>query len=293
MKALKLLLVGAVIVGLLVVIFSWKTITESIIGPPKKVQVLNKLRSDVDKDWDNASEWNQEVYEQNMREAKTRKNELEKEAAGNFNTLKNYTDTKVKNKLVGFVKKELALSKCSQSKIGQLKAGLDYIVSQNKELLADDPDVKETYAKITLYNNILSFGKKNISLAPGFMFYSGSWNDFDTYRNQQILQRENFKKNLYYGSVSHIDDVKTSLSSLDGKLASAETAFQKKLSSAIIAAYEKAERTPENQKELQSVYNKYYGKNYEDGKRLSNFRSRFIEEVNQEEARKAQSSNYR
>ncbi|MDE6792162.1 MAG: hypothetical protein K2J48_03665 [Muribaculaceae bacterium] len=282
MKIIKIFIV-VVVFGLL--IYGIFSIAGSGSGStkidPNSPSLLDDLKRRVDNDWDNTSLWNQTVYEKNISDANVYHNDLEKIAAGNYSTLLNYTNEKACDKLIQFVNTEFASASCSPDNIAKFNQTIDYFVKANGSIPASDPRIVAVRGKIKLYNDILAFGKKQISLSPGFNMSSGSWNDFSSYRTNQINIRDAFKRNTYYSSISHIPTIKNSLNSLEGKLSSARNSFEKNLSASIISAFENAPRTSSNQKQLQYIYGKYY-ESYDDGKRLSDFRKRFIKEVEEE-----------
>lgn len=282
MKYFKLIFIVAVIAGLFYGVF--RIIDPSVNGQkinPGSRPILNDLKEKVNKDWENANSWNQKVYDKNISDAIVNRKELDKESAGNYNALIDYTNQKVCNKLIEFLDKEFSSTNCSESKITQMKSNIDYFVKNNGTITASDPRISIAYSKIALYTNILSFGRRSFGLSPGFNINTGNWNDFSAYRDQQLSVRDNYKKNTYYSSLSHITDVKNSLSSVDNKLAEARNRFEISLSNAIISAYSSTLRTTENFDRLNNVYKKYYA-NYDDGHRLSAFRKKFKKEVEDE-----------
>lgn len=187
MKYIKLILIIAVVAGLIYGAFS-------IIGPhhdrtkidPESLTLLNNLKKKVDKDWENASAWNQDVYDKNISDINAYRKDLDKSAAGNYTTLIDYTNEKVCNKLVEFLNNEFALSNCSQSNISVMKSNMDYFIKKNGTITASDSRISSAYGKITLYNNILSFGKKSFGLSPEFNINSGNWNNFSAYRESLL-----------------------------------------------------------------------------------------------------------
>lgn len=279
MKYIKLILIIAVVAGL---IYGAFCITGSNSGStridPESPTLLDDLKKKVDNDWDNANAWNQDVYDKNISDANAYHKDLDKASAGNYTTLINYINEKVCNKLIEYIDSEFAKSNCSQSKISQMKRDIDYFVKKNGTINASDSRISNAYKKISLYNDILAFGRKTFGLSPEFNISSGNWTDFATYRENQLRIRDNFKKDGNFSSLSHITDIKTSLGSVENKLSDARNRFEQKLSNEIIYAYTSAPRTTSNQKQLQYVYNKYY-ESYNDGNKLSNFRKQFIKEV--------------
>lgn len=286
MKYVKLILIVAVVAGL---IYGALSIMGPSTGDTKisgdSPTLLTDLKKKVDRDWDNADKWDQSVYEKNINDANVYHKDLENIASGNYSTLIDYTNEKVCNKLVGFINSEFALSTCAQSKINQMKNDLDYFVKNNSSIASSDSRIKDAYAKINLYTQILSFGKKQFGLSSGFDINSGKWNDFSAYSNNQVKIRDSFKKAPQYSSLSHISDVKNSLNSVDSKLSSARSQFEANLSRDIRTAYSSVDRNEENQKSLQEVYNRYY-QSYNDEKKLSTFRKNFIDEVKEAKANK-------
>lgn len=279
MKYIKLILIIVVIAGLIYGAFC-------IAGPnsgttkinPESPTLLNDLKKKVDNDWENASAWNQDVYDKNISDANVYHKDLDKASAGNYTTLINYTNEKVCNKLIEFINTEFAKSNCSQATISQMKRDIDYFVKKNGTISASDPRISNAYKKISLYNSILAFGRKTFDLSPEFNLTSGNWTDFAPYRENQLRIRDNFKKDSNFSALSHISDIKTSVSSTENKLRDARNRFEQKLSNEIIHAYSSEPRTTSNQKQLQFVYNKYY-ESYNDGNKLSNFRKQFNKEV--------------
>jgi len=279
MKYIKFILIIAVVAGLIYGALC-------IIGPnsgmtkinPESPTLLNDLKKKVDNDWENASKWNQEVYDKNISDANAYHKDLDKASVGNYSTLIDYTNEKVCNKLVEFINTEFSKSNCSQSIISQMKRDFDYFVQKNGTITASDSRISNTYKKISLYNDILAFGRKTFGLSPDFNLTSGNWTDFATYRENQLRIRDNFKNDGNFSSLSHITDIKTSLSSAENKLNDARNRFEQKLSKEIIYAYSSEPRTTSNQKQLQYVYNKFY-ESYNDGNKLSNFRWQFNNEV--------------
>ena len=279
MKYIKLILIIAVVAGLIYGAFC-------IIGPnsgttkinPESPTLLNDLKKKVDNDWENASTWNQDVYDKNISDANAYHKDLDKASTGNYTTLIDYTNEKVCNKLIEFINAEFAKSNCSQSMIFQMKSDIDYFVKKNGTISTSDSRISNAYKKISLYNDILAFGRKSFGLSPEFNLTSGTWRDFASYRGNQLRTRDNFKKDGNFSSLSHITDIKASLSSVENKLSDARNRFEQKLSNEIIHAYSSEPRTTSNQKQLQYVYNKYY-ESYNDGNKLSNFRKQFNKEV--------------
>ncbi len=284
MKYIKLILIIAVIAGLIYGAFC-------IIGPnlgttkinPESPTLLNDLKKKVDNDWDNASAWNQAVYDKNISDANAYHKDLDKASVGNYTTLIDYINEKVCNKLVEFINTEFSKSNCSQSIISQMKGDFDYFVKKNGTITTSDSRISNAYKMISLYNNILTFGRKQFGLSPKFNINSGTWADFATYRENQLRIRDNFKKDGNFSSLSHITEIKTSLSSAENKLSDAHNRFGQKLSNEIISAYSSEPRTTSSQKQLLEVYKRYYRTGYNDGNKLSNFRKQFnieVEEVN-------------
>lgn len=285
MKYLKLLLIVGLVTGLIYGALR-------IMGPtsgttkidPESPYLLEDLKKKVDRDWENANEWNQQVYDKNISDANAYHNELDKASAGSFNTLVDYTNEKVCNKLIEFLNNEFSKSNCSQAKISQIKSNIDYFIKENETITASDSRFSTAYSKIALYNNILGFGRKQFGLSPGFNKHTGNWNDFSAYRESQLKIRDNYKNNIYYSTLSHITDVKNSLASVDNKLAEARNRFEINLSNEIISAYSYVPRTAENKKQLNNVFNHYY-ESYTDDRRLSNFYRQFKKEVDEEQSR--------
>lgn len=286
MKYVKLILIIAVVAGLIYGAFS-------IVGPnssttninPESPTLLNDLTRKVDNDWENATEWNKDVYDKNISDAQVYHKDLDMASAGNYTTLINYTNEKVCNKLIEFINAEFAKSNCSPSAISQMKKDIDYFVQKNGTIDASDSRIATACKKISLYQNILAFGKKTFLLSPSFNFSSGNWADFDRYRAEQLRKRDSFKNAGNYSSLSHISDIKTSLSSVENKLSDAKNRFEHKLSDEIIYAYSSVPRTQANMMQFQRVYNRYYDNHYRDGDKLSQFRKRFKKEVEEESFR--------
>lgn len=291
-KIFKLIFIIAVIAGLIYGAFC-------IIGPnssttkisPESPTLLNDLKKKVDNDWENASAWNQDVYDKNISDAKAYHKDLDKASTGNYTTLIDYTNEKVCNKLMEFINTEFAKSNCSQSKISQMKRNIDYFVKTNETISASDSRISNAYKKISLYNKILAFGRKSFGLSPKFNFTSDTWTDFDTYRKNILRTRDKFKNDGNYSSLSHITDIKTSLSSAENKLDEARNRFEQQLSHEIILAYSSEPRTTSSQKRLQYVYNRYYN-SYNDGNKLSDFRKQFNRDVAEAENNNAKARIY-
>ena len=290
MKYIKLLLIvvilGGLIYGILQIINPSPNV---IIINPQASKILNELKTNVDNDWDNASSWSKDTYETTISDIKTHKKELDTESVGNYETLMRYANEKVRDKLVEFVNDEFKKTNCSSQKIKELKDAIDYFIKDNENVTAKDSKIATVYGKIGLYNQILAFGRKTFALSPGFNISNGSWNDIIAYRESQLKLRQNFKSNSYYSSISHINDVKNSLNSLENKLSKAQSNFEINLSKEIISAYKNVPRTESYFSKLHSVYLKFYGQNYNDYGKLSELRQRFKKEMDDSEIKEGYS----
>lgn len=282
MKYIKLILIIAVIAGLIYGAFC-------IIGPnssttiinPDSPTLLNDLKKKVDNDWENASTWNQDVYDKNISDANAYHKDLDKISAGNYITLIDYTNEKVCNKLIEFINTEFAKSNCSEYIISHMKIDIDYFIKKNGTISASDSRISNAYKKISLYHKILAFGRESFDLSPEFDLTDDTWTDFARHHERQLKKRDDFKKDGNYSSLSHITDIKTSLSSVENKLDKARNRFEQKLSNEIISAYSTEPRSEFNQQKLHNVYINYY-KSYNDGNKLSAFRKQFNIEVDEE-----------
>jgi hypothetical protein len=282
MKYVKLILIIAVVAGLIYGAFR-------MIGPssgsikidPTSPTLLKDLKKKVDMDWNNASEWNQGVYERNIRDADTYHKDLDNISLGNYDALIGYTNEKVCGKLIEFLNAEFALPNCSEEKILRMEGHIDYFVKKAPNM-NNDSRIIAAKEKIKLYKNILAFGNKSFGLDPKFDMYSGTWkNDFESYRNSQIDIRNGYRNNGYYKSISHITEVEEALSSAESRLNDARNSFAKKLSNQIIAAYKDVERTERNKEKLREIYNRYYDdrNGFKDGNKLYDFKKSFDREV--------------
>lgn len=283
MKYIKIILILLVFVGAIYGVFS---LVNSGNGGSKieahSPELLSQLTKNVDNDWDNADSWDQKVYEKSLTNANVYKNDLEKLKPGNYTTLLNYINEKVCNKLVEFANNEFAKTDCSTQKIAEYKSAMDYFMQKNGTINSSDARISKLYAKIKLYNDIINFGKKQFALSPGFNIHTGEWNNFSLHEQTQRKNRDGYKSNPNYSSISHISNVKKSLDSVDGKLKSARNSFMINLSSTIISSYQNMARTQENFTRLNDVYKRYYN-SYEDGDKLSNFRKQFRKQLEDSE----------
>ena len=282
MRIVKLLLIIAVIGGLIYGTLRIMSPNPSGEGfRPDSPTLLQDMTDNVDRDWDDADEWNQEVYDKNISNADTYRKDLEDHSKGSYSTLLNYTNEKVCGKLVEFVDAEFSKSTCSRVEISKLKNALDYFVEKNGCISSSDIRLLSAYGKIKLYEDILAFGNSQFNLQPDFNISTNGWNDFESYRVRQLSRRDEFKGNRYYGTVSNVTDIKNSLGSVEARLSKARSNFENSLSQQIRSAYSSVERTQANMDKLQSAFNRYYS-SYSDNNRLSNFRKDFKREVEAE-----------
>lgn len=282
MRIVKLLLIIAVIGGLIYGTLRIMSPNPSGGGfRPDSPTLLQDMTDNVDRDWDDADEWNQEVYDKNISNADTYRKDLEDHSKGSYSTLLNYTNEKVCGKLVEFVDAEFSKSTCSRVEISKLKNALDYFVEKNGCISSSDIRLLSAYGKIKLYEDILAFGNSQFNLQPDFNISTNGWNDFESYRVRQLSRRDEFKGNRYYGTVSNVTDIKNSLGSVEARLSKARSNFENSLSQQIRSAYSSVERTQANMDKLQSAFNRYYS-SYSDNNRLSNFRKDFKREVEAE-----------
>lgn len=113
MRIVKLLLIIAVIGGLIYGTLRIMSPNPSGGGfRPDSPTLLQDMTDNVDRDWDDADEWNQEVYDKNISNADTYRKDLEDHSKGSYSTLLNYTNEKVCGKLVEFVDAEFSKSTC-------------------------------------------------------------------------------------------------------------------------------------------------------------------------------------
>lgn len=282
MRIVKLLLIIAVIGGLIYGTLRIMSPNPSGGGfRPDSPTLLQDMTDNVDRDWDDADEWNQEVYDKNISNADTYRKDLEDHSKGSYSTLLNYTNEKVCGKLVEFVDAEFSKSTCSRVEISKLKNALDYFVEKNGCISSSDIRLLSAYGKIKLYEDILAFGNSQFNLQPDFNISTNGWNDFESYRVRQLSRRDEFKGNRYYGTISNVTDIKNSLGSVEARLSKARSNFENSLSQQIRSAYSSVERTQANMDKLQSAFNRYYS-SYSDNNRLSNFRKDFKREVEAE-----------
>ena len=215
MRIVKLLLIIAVIGGLIYGTLRIMSPNPSGEGfRPDSPTLLQDMTDNVDRDWDDADEWNQEVYDKNISNADTYRKDLEDHSKGSYSTLLNYTNEKVCGKLVEFVDAEFSKSTCSRVEISKLKNALDYFVEKNGCISSSDIRLLSAYGKIKLYEDILAFGNSQFNLQPDFNISTNGWNDFESYRVRQLSRRDEFKGNRYYGTVSNVTDIKNSLGSV-------------------------------------------------------------------------------
>lgn len=282
MRIVKLLLIIAVIGGLIYGTLRIMSPNPSGGGfRPDSPTLLQDMTDNVDRDWDDADEWNQEVYDKNISNADTYRKDLEDHSKGSYSTLLNYTNEKVCGKLVEFVDAEFSKSTCSRVEISKLKNALDYFIEKNGCISSSDIRLLSAYGKIKLYEDILAFGNSQFNLQPDFNISTNGWNDFESYRVRQLSRRDEFKGNRYYGTISNVTDIKNSLGSVEARLSKARSNFENSLSQQIRSAYSSVERTQANMDKLQSAFNRYYS-SYSDNNRLSNFRKDFKREVEAE-----------
>ena len=280
MKFIKLIITVLVLAGIVYAIFSLTGGEDrSIRINPDSPHLLDDLKKNVDNAWDNATSWNEKAYDQTLDELAAYKPDLESHSAGSYRSLLTYTNEKVCNHLAGWIDEEFSKRDCKPASIARLKQGLDYFVATNGTIGNKDPRVAERYAQISLYEQILEFGRNNFILSPGFNVNSGSWNDFSEFSGKQKERRDRFMKHPSFKKISKVTDVSRSINSVDARLNESKRRFQQDLSSAIISAYSDMPRTQDNLEGLNRVYNRYYGANYDDNQRLSKFIDRFRTET--------------
>lgn len=271
MKALKLLLAFAVILGVIVGAF-W--LPSMIKQEPTLIDIPDGVYSDYslkfENSWAQVDDWNDSIFKQNNADVKALSDQ-------------NYQVDELREKntvlAIGIVNKkvfeEWDKANCNSNVVAKYINALNTITSIDSSASSDSLIVRMRQVNAT-YREALNVANLSIGLSPGFN--GSSWNSYANYANGIKQRRSAVLNNANYRQyLSNITSIKNGLNALDGKLSSGRNAFYSNLANAIISYYDRKERNYDNLGALRSVRNKFNNESSSDA--LNRFVDRFAREV--------------
>lgn len=289
MKYIKLVVLMALMGGLFYGVTIWSDRKDGGIPHPdedKYSSLLEDLRSQVEQEWDSVSKWDSQVYRDCIAKISLRKRELEAIKTGNFETLIDYTNEIVCNKLMAFLDSSFRQENCTQKNILEHKTNIQEFLTTNSSIDEKDKRIKTAFRRIQIYNAALSFSRKTFSLQPQFDIDDDKWTPtFIEYRDSIKTMRDSHIGRLKEVELYHITEVKNALKSVDDKLVQAREQYAINLSAKIVLAFKPIERTYSNYNKYRKVAKIFY--EYDNGELSDNFilqddRDQFKEDVERE-----------
>ncbi len=281
MKYLKLLIIIGAIAGLFygVTYLTGNHVTDTSII--HSTPLFARLNDSVEEHWKNAAIWNEDLYAQDLSDAKQNEADLEKSHPGDYKILVERINVLASDKLVQELNHELSKSNCSKEKIKKLHSAIQSHFNDENAL----PKVKAAKEKIALHDNIVNFGEQTFYIDPNFNANTGKWNSFKNHYTKCLSLRDNLRNNENFKYISNISYIQNAIQ-VDKRLRTAEKNYWTKLSRQIQDAYRESDQNKMDLDSLKRRYVRYYAEEYvypenkdKDNSSLSNFKNR-MEDIN-------------
>lgn len=232
MKALKLILIAIVVLGAVVgLLFLSSGESSSEIKGDKSKQ-MSMLKEKINGEWDSTSDWDTGLLERDLDMLKQYSQNL----GDGYRTLVDLTGERASHRLDSVMMGEFAKTDCDPNKIEVYGNGLDLLVAKIPSY-KNDVEVQKLMGILTLYRNIRKLSKRNLGITPRFKFENDSWVSFASHSQNIIKERNGYKQSDFFQYIAHIEDVKTGLAGVEGRLNSAKAQYKQGLATQIMDAY--------------------------------------------------------
>lgn len=232
MKALKLILIAVVVLGAVIglLFLSGGEASSEIKGDKSKQMTM--LKEKINGEWDSTSDWDTSLLEGDLDMLKQYSQNL----GDGYRTLVDLTGERASHRLDSVMMDEFSKTDCDPYKIETYGNGLDILVAKIPSY-RNDAEVQKLMGILTLYRNIRKFSKRNLGITPRFKFENDSWVSFASHSQSIIKERNSYRQSDYYQYLAHIDDVKSGLDGVEGRLSQAKAHYKQGLAEQIMKAY--------------------------------------------------------
>lgn len=259
MKFLKILLMFLLLVGIIVGVLVLATGGSfGGRGGGEDDPLFQSLKSDIQRDWDATTEWNDTVYETSLELLRQSQSSLR----SGYGTLVDFVNERACNRIDSLMVSEFSKSDCRDQQVRILKRGLDRVLG-NAPQLRSDARVKKLLGTYDLYINLLSFARASFKLSTGFRLTEGAavWNSFSTHEQGVRKKKAAYLGSPYYANVKNVQAIANGLQTVDSRLSYARNAFSSSVARSIINAFNSDSET-NRQAHLQQVYVQYTNEGY-------------------------------
>lgn len=256
MKAIKLILAFLLVVGGLVGVLM---LVGSEDAPMRQElatgnDLIAKHYDQYTRSWNDADDWDIELFRRNCADVSVLSDRYNVKKLHDHNV--NLAFQTVNSKLFDLWRSP----RCTKSDVDKYIAAIDTITAYDCNMENND-GVKKIRRIYSAFANADNFVNKGFGLTPRFNGYNSTWNDFNTYRNNQIQQRNAIQADsLYTRYLSNISYIRDGLNQTETKLTEARSKFYAGLSEQIQKYYLSIaviDRTQDKLNEFRNCVNRF------------------------------------
>lgn len=248
MKALKLTLLFFVIVaGLLDAFYVLGNDGNGKKTSRADDKTFQEYRSQFSKDWENAADWNEQLYRTHCETLK------QLSASRDVESLRDM-DSKMATEIVNKkVFAEWKSAQCRKEVVDKYIGAVVVIESEDPNASAD-PVIKKIKQVDKVYRSAYSLAHQSVGLKPHFN--GNGWSSYSSYESQMKRRQQDVLSNdAYKEYLCDIADIKNGLNSLPTKVSNAKDSYYNLLANQIYAYYSRISRTNRTNSELQGLRN--------------------------------------
>lgn len=279
MKALKLIIIFIVILGGVVGALYLISGTGGSVLPPPPDNTYQTVRTQIEKDWEEAGDWNDSVYYGHC--------DLVRQLSRKYetSTLQDLTTKAASGIVYDKIFNEWSSPQCRDAVVKKYIDAIDIIESKDDNATLD-PNIKKIKNVYATYKAARNLAQKETGLRP--RFDGDQWNSFSAHRQKLINERNSIMADPNYTSyLANILYIKNGLNSMPDRLDKSRNRFYEDLAIIIIQHYSQtpsSEWTSEGLTSLRNT-NSRYTREYKSNSRLSDFTARYAREVSDNESR--------
>lgn len=250
MKALKLIAIAVVALGVIIGLLFLSGSGSSTTVTGDKSRLMEKMKSDLLTEWNASQEWSTDLFDNSLDKLKQNRHEL----GDGYQTLVDLTGELACHRLDSLMMGEFAKSDCNHTQIEVYGNALDHLLAKISHFNSN-ANVKKMQETMALYLSARSLAHRSLALAPNFKIETNEWRSFASHSSAIKKQCSDIKANPLWTNISNITEITNGLAQIDSRLQAAKGTFKTKLAHEIIDAY--AQLEPHDTERLTQAHSRF------------------------------------
>ncbi|MDD7319106.1 MAG: hypothetical protein SOZ80_02400 [Prevotella sp.] len=250
MKSVKLFIVFSIILAAVIGVFFLMTDSKSGKLFADADNTIEKYRKDFENDWNSRGDWDKDIFMDHHETIKQLGNDYPLDELKNLDA--QLAIELVKKKSI----EEWESNSCRSSVIDKYMEAIDIITNYAPQN-ASHNNVQLIKNINGVYRSALALANTKIMTNAKFT-YPDMWSNYDVYKSSILQKKQNILNNTTYKTyLENIDEIKTGLDAIDGKLSNGKHHYYNSLAHSIMNCYANKDFNSEELTNLANVCNKF------------------------------------